>query len=483
VTLLLEPDRHDESKFDLALSGGGVRSSFYSFGVVLYLLHSGLIRRVSTISSVSGGSITNAVLASCDGDISKESPDVLQRLIRRSASRLARYGSFFGEALKQGIVIALVLQVAVIGIYVMLVKFTDFGPAYRLILTSFGGLATGFLSSLVWLWLRRRERQLQVYDRFMSRVAHASQEKGLGTNRKQTAKTLAKSRMLTDLPKSQTNHIFCSTELISGTPFFMTREWAYSPAWGWASLKNVTVGQAIYASAAFPLVFPPLAIEIDPQEWSGGQLIDRPSKIYLADGGVYNNLGTDWRDAVRATSAIFDGVDNRFPSLPPVTKRQIIVNASAPARVVTFDGWWITKGLQKFNRTVTIMYENTVRPRLQQMVSERQWGSAMIIDIADTPLSAAESIVEITSCDEVKTRAAALVLELKSRPYSYWAEYNKKAARVKTTLESVGVEQAAQLLRHGYLSATVVCHAHFGSQGLDSVPDDRWFYNFVRHAD
>ena len=50
--------------FGVALSGGGVRASAFALGALLYLVDSGLNRRVAVISSVSGASLTNGFLLS-----------------------------------------------------------------------------------------------------------------------------------------------------------------------------------------------------------------------------------------------------------------------------------------------------------------------------------------------------------------------------------------------------------------------------------
>jgi NTE family protein len=71
------PDQADEVKqsaatIGIAISGGGVRAALYSLGVLVYLVHSGLHDRVRIISSVSGGSIVNAILGlSKDGRFSQ----------------------------------------------------------------------------------------------------------------------------------------------------------------------------------------------------------------------------------------------------------------------------------------------------------------------------------------------------------------------------------------------------------------------------
>ena len=51
----------------VALSGGGFRASLHGLGALMYLVDAGLNQRVTSIVSVSGGSITNAfAYANCD---------------------------------------------------------------------------------------------------------------------------------------------------------------------------------------------------------------------------------------------------------------------------------------------------------------------------------------------------------------------------------------------------------------------------------
>lgn len=49
-------------RIGVAMSGGGHRAALWGLGALLYLVDSGLHRDVTTISSVSGGSITNGVV-------------------------------------------------------------------------------------------------------------------------------------------------------------------------------------------------------------------------------------------------------------------------------------------------------------------------------------------------------------------------------------------------------------------------------------
>lgn len=468
-------DDQNNIRLDLALSGGGVRASFFSLGVVMYLLDSGLHQRVSVVSSVSGGSIANAALAMSQQDFANGSAARIQEDIRRFASHLAENGPFFVKQFKLQSLFLLVNVVGVASLY--LYSILALPGIFRNSLLNLQAWAV-MLTSLLFIlvsWWNRRGIQIKIYERFLG-----SAKRGPTTTPGATRiQGLLDRTRLIELPESSTVHIFCATELVSGTPILMSREWTYSVAYGWSRLP-LRLSEVMYASAAFPVVFPPLPVHVDPSEWSGGERVDRPQKMRLADGGVYNNLGTDWTRLLGRASATFDGVDKRF-SVPPAGNVHVIVNASAPPRVASLGGLWLVRGIRAFVRIMTVMYENTVRPRLENLQQNDQCRT-VVIDITDSPLSAADQILQDPGDAEVKLRAGEMIEALKNnRPPNYWNEYNQKAARVKTTLDSVGKQQAAQLLRHGYLSATVVLHSYFGCQGIAKLPDDRWFYNFLEH--
>lgn len=64
-----DPARKDGSKIALAFSGGGWRAALAAAGVLRFVAEAGLLPRVRWVSSVSGGSITNGVLAVSRGRI------------------------------------------------------------------------------------------------------------------------------------------------------------------------------------------------------------------------------------------------------------------------------------------------------------------------------------------------------------------------------------------------------------------------------
>jgi NTE family protein len=61
--LAKDPARRDPSLFALSFSGGGWRAALTAAGVLRFVSEAGLLRQVRWVSSVSGGSITNGLLA------------------------------------------------------------------------------------------------------------------------------------------------------------------------------------------------------------------------------------------------------------------------------------------------------------------------------------------------------------------------------------------------------------------------------------
>src|SRR5262249_42258869 len=134
---------------------------------------------------------------------------------------------------------------------------------------------------------------------------------------------------LCDFSESAVRHVLVATELTSGEPLYMDREMVFSPVYG-KGVPVLGVKQAVYASAAFPIGFPPLRVRTAKVQLTDGRMEERPAKLVLADGGVFNNLGTDiftaW-DAVRSSPLLRDEI------VPEAPEQLIVINASSPPQV------------------------------------------------------------------------------------------------------------------------------------------------------
>ena len=232
----------------LCLSGGGFRAALFHLGAVRRLNECGVLSRVDTISSVSGGSILSAHLARrvrpwpVAGSVF---PDWEARVV-------APFYNFTGKNLRTWLPLLGLLQ------QLLWVDVTR-------------GAATGILA-------KRYEQRLT-------------------------------SQRFSDLP-ARPRFVFCATDIEFGVNWvfdsgagghggrFGDYEAGYvHPAPPWP------LGRVVAASSCFPPFFNPVPSGLDPAHLGGGSYsgTDRQPLvrgIRLADGGVYDNLGLEpvWKD-------------------------------------------------------------------------------------------------------------------------------------------------------------------------------------------
>jgi predicted acylesterase/phospholipase RssA len=473
--------RDDElvESIGVALSGGGSRAALYSLGVLIYLVHAGLNDRVRLISSVSGGSIVNAAL-SLTKDYSRLSSEEFDEIAGVLASRLANIGVFFLPAtstiingLFLGLVTVLVLTMAS---FTLALAFTreSIGASFRGsgipgVETLITGLAIVAVFTII-IWSRRGRMQRARYKRLMNEIKPGGK----------TFRSVDQLRLINANSETRVRHILCATELTSGRPIYMDRHEIRSPAYG-SGEPNLSFAQAIYASAAFPVVFPPLRLKTASLNMSGGDTEERPAELLLSDGGVFNNLGTESFTAWNIRDPFIP--DPQFVKLPQISRR-IVVNASSPGRVASMPRLWIWRNVAAIQRIMAVLYENTLRPRIDKLIAEESLtGDPLVIDISNSPIDILNHVLERQpkKDDEEYKRAQETVGKLKDfQSVAYWHEYSRRASSTKTDLRAIGKTAAVRLLRLGYLDATITCHIHLNSQGVNGVPPEDWFQALVK---
>jgi predicted acylesterase/phospholipase RssA len=248
---------------EVALSGGGLRASAYALGALLYLVHSGLNEKVKNIASVSGGSITNAFVASyCDfkNVDAKQFEEIVRPLAKKIAYRgLLQTWQSWAWAIAVGIVALLIFASYL------------YSP-YPLAMTLVLSLSLFFL--LYW-------RSWPI-DKWMETIVPPAVTFG-------------------SLPKRCVDHVFCATDLRFGQPFFFSTADGgrlFSLNYGRADEPNLPLVRAVRASAAFPPAIPPISIKIEtPRTFEFGMDVrtsKAPVRVWLTDGGAFNNFGSEW---------------------------------------------------------------------------------------------------------------------------------------------------------------------------------------------
>lgn len=142
----------------------------------------------------------------------------------------------------------------------------------------------------------------------------------------------------------------------------------------------------------------------------------------------------------------------------------------------------IWRNIAALLRIMSILYENTVRPRVDRLIEEEATpGGPLIVDIIDSPIELAERIKNCGDGDGASQRAAEMATALsRFRDDAYWHGYASRASLTKTVLQAVGDTVAVRLVTLGYLNATIACHARLKSAGLNEVPSEYWFQALIK---
>jgi NTE family protein len=241
----------------LCLSGGGYRAMLFHAGALIRLNEAGMLKKLSRVSSVSGGSITAAVLG----------------------LKWAKLG--FGA---DNVAVALMDEV-VSPIRDLASKTIDV-PSVLKGLLPFGTIAG---------------RVAAAYD-----------------------KTLFKGATLQDLPSDAEGPRFVinATNVQSGALWRFSRPYMGDYLVGRIPNPTLSLAVALGASSAFPPVLSPAALELSPADFTmddgcplGTEAYKR--RVYLSDGGVYDNLGleTAWKNF--KTVLVSDGGQKMGPDADP----------------------------------------------------------------------------------------------------------------------------------------------------------------------
>ena len=225
----------------LCLSGGGFRATLFHLGSLIRLNELGVLPQIKTISSVSGGSVINGILAKN-----------WDRLIL-SNGQFANFDELIVE------------------------------PTQR-------ACGEDLRTNLLARWLNplnlTEKWKLLSKDYSLTNLLVNYYGENLGFDIE-----------ISNLP-STPQFIFCATNLESGA------NWEYQSG-STGKMGDFIVGfrkcdatlaNAVAASSAFTPLFPPLIIQSEPNSFQGGAATDltfEKNRMALTDGGIYDNLGIE----------------------------------------------------------------------------------------------------------------------------------------------------------------------------------------------
>ena len=465
----------------VCLSGGGHRAALFGLGALLYMVDAGLNTRVRSIASVSGGSLLNAFVAQeCDfGD--KNCKDKFERAARQFVELLVT-GSTFSTKL---LVCLALLTVVPAGAFIYGYPPQTAAP-FRVI---------GALVLLGLFLLRGHVLEFLVSRRFFGSFL--------------TPTKLGKETRTIE-------HAFCTTDLAANEPFYFS-SWnsghAYTSTRGWSRASHLSLGAVVRASAAFPGAIPPrrfrlVGTGLRRSRFDFNRQCERKT-AFLSDGGVWNNLATDWMDSrfwrQRLAGQARLGGPARMQNNAGASPGQlIVVNSSYPQPATR--GWlWSIPFVAEFAvllRVALILLQNTIQPRIDALrartrsgwlfdtskpgIDERAYrreegtgGRAAVVSIHESfgvlgmaerhrvdPSGAPwvpsvdgylwERIREAADFPKVLKFADGWTIEAQEIP--------SKSQEVPTTFGRMNRRIAALLIWHGYVATRNECHVVFGSR-------------------
>lgn len=406
------------SSIGVSLSGGGHRATLFALGALLAIVDLGCQGNVYWINSVSGGSITNAyVAANCE--YSDVAPKEFYRICQEALARVSRYGSITGGRLGRIRVTAFLasLLLSIVG----MAYFAYQGGVLGWLL-----VAASYLLGLFTWRLRGYIVELGFRDAWCK-----SPNTGAVLHLGSTPRRV--------------EHIFSAVDIRNSAPVFFSD--SYVAGGGQIfRMKKLPIARAVRASAAFPGLLPPVRMRLDKlvdhgkadDELAGRRA--RSKRAYLVDGGVYNNLGTEWPIRARSYSHDTDHLLMKNEHHKPVAIH-LAIDSSAPAKasIGIFHEIPIVGSLYTMSRTYKTTYQSTLDSARRQISPDR--GIRLI-----EPTEASGRLIELTE----RPGWGRLVPDRLKMGADKWRFAAWTTIATKTTLLRIKQRHAVRILAHGY---------------------------------
>ena len=225
----------EERNLGLGLSGGGYRATLFNLGALIRLNEFGMMKKFKRITSVSGGSITNGYLAMQWKELKFNDDGVIERFRETIVDPL---WDFCSKSLDAGAII--------------------------------GGMIDPF---------------------------HNVSDKIAGAYNK----GLFKQFKMASIPFGEgiPQFLFYGTNLQTGASVRMMQNMLYDWKIGAIEMEDWELATVVGISSAFPPFLSPVVLKQDPKKWIKGKYalcfddVKYREKLYLTDGGVYDNMGME----------------------------------------------------------------------------------------------------------------------------------------------------------------------------------------------
>jgi len=445
---------HDASVKSLAvsMSGGGHRATLFVLGALMYLVDVKANAFVTSIASVSGGSITNGLVGQNLDFRQTNGDEFRSRVASPLATQIARHGTLFAPVFSK-VYIAILI---VVGLLVLAILIPPLVPVHWLV--RYGLFLIGLT---VWGWILAARGNVCA-SAFNSTLFSPN---GRGTK-------------LWQIKKDNLDHVICSTEFRSQEAVYFAGDFVYSYALGHGGPGELPLAKAVQASAAFPGGFPPSTLPTKDHNFTGapspkdGGPPYPPAEMVLTDGGVYDNMGDQW---ARGLAKRFGACDKLRPGRD-VPDRLVVVNASARVPWIPFSRRRLplVGELMAIVRVLDVMYINTTNVRRQDIVasynpldpSKTTGLPTVLVQISQSPFKVAKFFAKFTEPAAIRAQE---VLKLLGPTEDEWEKMADDNSAVGTSLSKFKPEVVARLIYQGYV--VTMCNLHVFFDDFPLVPD------------
>ncbi|MFJ6054846.1 hypothetical protein [Streptomyces sp. NPDC092307] len=221
------------ARITLSLSGGGYRATAFAAGALLAVADSSLRTGVTSVSSVSGGSLTSAITVGGFANPGLNSPDPIGQRVRLLAGLVQSRAIRTEYLVSRAKALAVLIAVGLLALFVdsSLLSNEDYLLMYLALMLI---IASVTLSAFPTSWYA-------VQSTVETLVGH-----GRGSLSSQRGTTLA------DIAQEEsTRRIFCATDLSSGSHVYLTPGCVLSPG-ETGQGPNLFLADVVAASACFP---------------------------------------------------------------------------------------------------------------------------------------------------------------------------------------------------------------------------------------
>jgi predicted acylesterase/phospholipase RssA len=277
------------------------------------------------------------------------------------------------------------------------------------------------------------------------------------------ARTLLGKKTIEDL-HGGVSHVLCAADIQTSENVYFSDRFVHSWRTGWLPPDRVQLARAVQASACLP----------------GAFNVVRIGDFLLTDGGVYDNMATEW--PLRLDRRLTEGSPPR-PSIHPVDE-VVVVNASAGRGVVRrrTARWPLVGEISSLMAVKDVLYDQTTATRRRLLdLRYRIARSPVPVPIPDGALCGSTIQIDRSPFDlprafeaggdDAASRAAAVLALLGPESEEAWDAIAQANRRVKTSLSRIGVERSAAIVRHAYVLTMANCHVLLGYPLL-ALPDD-----------